>query len=709
MNTPPSEGPPGEVRPGTLPVSEKFPEVPDGPEIDPDDVPTVPAHMYENTGPINETPQQSPPFTATPRLESLLNERTPIDPDLPPMPMDQELAADHAARIAADTPREWRKQLQHIVSKFAKAPSRSSESPKPKAESAERSAKLMAGLKSRLVELGAQAPKGIEGWFRLLGETYNKAGFKTKLATGLALGIGYGVALGTVSLPAAVLLGGGIAAQRIAGLASMYLKYEKEVVLGDERGKQRAMWKAIRNTTLMTGGMVLLSEGVKLAMEHYLAGAAPEVSKMHWTGKVQHIAPTPEHAAAPIAPLSAVPEVLKPEIPHLSVEASPGHGFEYMAKHLWRELQDQHLDPNNFEKGTDIHKLLTADAGSIDRVAHQIAADPTHGFFKPDGTSVRIDLGAHLTIGADGQLHLQTGGADVVRAAADMSTTSAYHPELTPHAAPPPLTPLAPVHEAVTATPVQVAVPPTPPVDVQHASTHTAPSRYVDNPLSNAVHTDAVGNPVLEPSAHPPQGVYQGDGRPHDFGNPLTGSKPEQVTPVASPHLESYVTPPTPAEHVPASAPEASAAPSASAQPEPAVAHTSPEANTPLHLTVNANGLSIDTAHASAYLDAQGNNIIFGGSLEERAQKALEIVAKDHTAVVYFDSTRPNIFGFPVHHLSKAYWFQGSGETLNPNPLLPGSPVEVQQPMVVDDTVDTTLRGVRLPSIDDLKEMYKQK
>ena len=111
----------------------------------------------------------------------------------------------------------------------------------------------------------------------------------------------------------------------------------------------------------------------------------------------------------------------------------------------------------------------------------------------------------------------------------------------------------------------------------------------------------------------------------------------------------------------------------------------------------NAAGLAIDTATANIYLDAQGNHIIFGGSLEERAQKALELVAKDHSTVAYFDSTRPGgLLGwFQEHHLSKAYWSGGPGGT------------ESQQPMIVDDVTDTTLRGVHLPSIDDLKEVYK--
>ncbi len=110
------------------------------------------------------------------------------------------------------------------------------------------------------------------------------------------------------------------------------------------------------------------------------------------------------------------------------------------------------------------------------------------------------------------------------------------------------------------------------------------------------------------------------------------------------------------------------------------------------HFETNASGLAVDTAHANAYLDAQGNHIIFGGSLEDRMKTALQLAAKDRSIAVYFDSTRPGgLFGwFQEHHLSKAYSPEGSA-----------------LPQIVDDIADATLRGVNLPSIDDLKEVYK--
>jgi len=112
-----------------------------------------------------------------------------------------------------------------------------------------------------------------------------------------------------------------------------------------------------------------------------------------------------------------------------TVEASHGHGYEYLAKRLWEQLQDKHLDPSKYAEDSDIHKLLTADAQSIDKVVHQIASDTKHGFFNPDGTSVRIDMDSHMTIGADGQIHFTDAThPDIVQASPDMHTTPEYPP-----------------------------------------------------------------------------------------------------------------------------------------------------------------------------------------------------------------------------------------------------------------------------------------
>ena len=127
-----------------------------------------------------------------------------------------------------------------------------------------------------------------------------------------------------------------------------------------------------------------------------------------------------EPASAPI-PEAVVPA---PAMPEVSIAASPGHGYEYMMKRLWEGLPED-LDANKFPEGSDIRRLLEADASSIDRVVHQIAADPSHGFYNADGTNVRIELGSRMTINADGNIQL----GDAVKAPEGAPTTPAYPPE----------------------------------------------------------------------------------------------------------------------------------------------------------------------------------------------------------------------------------------------------------------------------------------
>src|SRR3989344_6524538 len=100
-----------------------------------------------------------------------------------------------------------------------------------------------------------------------------------------------------------------------------------------------------------------------------------------------------------------LPESPPSTVPDISVEATPGKGYEYMAKRLWEQLQMQNLNADNYDKNSDIYKLLTADEKSINDVVHDIATKPS-GFFKPDGTSVRIDLGSSMTINAEGNLQI---------------------------------------------------------------------------------------------------------------------------------------------------------------------------------------------------------------------------------------------------------------------------------------------------------------
>lgn len=157
------------------------------------------------------------------------------------------------------TPKEWHEKLKALI-----------ENAKGKVEWWKSSEEH---LIRRSEELNVAAEK--IGWgekkFRWLGEQYNKFGWKTKLAVGIGLGIGYGAALSAVSLPAIFACIAGIGAQRAAGLATMYLKYEKARPYGDRNqegfwnwsgSREKAMMKSIVYTAVMTGGMAYMAKEI---------------------------------------------------------------------------------------------------------------------------------------------------------------------------------------------------------------------------------------------------------------------------------------------------------------------------------------------------------------------------------------------------------------------------------------------------------------
>ena len=329
------------------------------------------------------------------------------------------------------TPNEWKTRLREAVGKLAGGMKEKVAWWKSSEE----------GLIRRSDELNVEAEKIgiIEKGFRQFGEKYNKLGWKTKLAVCVGLGVGYGAALSAVSMPAIIACIAGIGIQRTAGLATMFLKYEKTRSYEDRVGmkywnrndsKEKAMMKSILYTAVMTGGMAYMAKEIS---DHDLIHRTKE-----WLGNMMGFKTAPEVSpnAAPAAAAAEAGKVVQvSEVPHglateppgtpgISIDATPGHGYEWMMKRLWEQLPEG-FDTSEFTEGSDIHKLLSADAQSIDKVVHQIASDPGHGFFNPDGTSVRIDLNSHMTINAEG--NIQVG--DVVKAPEGAPTTPAYQPE----------------------------------------------------------------------------------------------------------------------------------------------------------------------------------------------------------------------------------------------------------------------------------------
>jgi len=376
-------------------------------------------------------------------------------------------------------------------------------------------------------------------------EGYNKLPFRQKAYITAAL-IGGGAAAATAGLPTlASLLAGGMYTQRALGGAGFALNRRKG--METRIAKNPEHWLAERSDTFKNTYAAVLG-GVYIGVSA-IAGRYATEKVTEWLGNLfGHHAAVPEapqgvrgssleHSApskGPITGLSRAPEVLQSapasgvgatapapvaaasaptveapaavsaageaaavpatavEIPDVSVEATQGKGYEYMMKRLWEQLQEKDLDPKAYAEGSDIRRLLEADQKSIDTLVHQIAADPKHSFFNPDGTSVRIDLGSHLTVNADGQLELN--GA--VQAPADAPVTPAYHPE-TPAVAAPAI--VSPPHvETVDLTAAQ-----------EEAAKHIEPMPSQDVPIppptteQPLVWRDSSGNALVDGSGNP--------------------------------------------------------------------------------------------------------------------------------------------------------------------------------------------------------------
>ncbi len=134
-------------------------------------------------------------------------------------------------------------------------------------------------------------------------------------------------------------------------------------------------------------------------------------------------APAPETSAAAPAPAPAAATAPAIEMPIVNASS---HGYEGMIKDLLKHLPD--TKPANIQDGSDLAKLYEARASTdpkeIGREIHRIAMDNKHEFFTAKG-NFRVDVGAHMTADADGNI-LFNGE---VHAPTDAHFTPAYHPE----------------------------------------------------------------------------------------------------------------------------------------------------------------------------------------------------------------------------------------------------------------------------------------
>jgi hypothetical protein len=602
---------------------------------------------------------EEPVFHLDPELKKRLQEATPLDPvwdeyrnlqtreerdayiraiDAPdeetgtaepvegavssqPLQAQQELVADTREEISLpqeeDTPRGWRNKLSATVALLA-------EKAKEKVGMAtERGEHLKAYAAKRSAELGEKAKAlgpGAEKSVRLLGERYNKLGWKSKIAIGVGLGIGAASFSGVSALVAGG-FGAGLAAQRLAGMAGMYVKLEKhlqDTAAGSATGffATREWYKKIAEKPERQRKIAaaIMSVGYTAGMSAAMAGAihaasesAPGHAVHEWLGRVlgHHQTPTPdahgsaiatpEEAMQQHAPASAsvhasaeassapAPEASTPaagapvpaEMP--TIHASKGHGYEYMMKRLWEQLHEKHIElPKNVSADSDLAKLLNAKPDEIDKVVHMLASDARHQFFH-DGTSVRIDADAEMTIGRNGELHLSTGRYDYQVAPHHAPVTGASHAE-------------------VPAAPPEVSTPPVPPAE-------------------NLAASPAVQETVIAPVDAAPTSAAAAVGPEKGFlvdssGNAVLDGEGNAI------HTGSYEVP-------------------ANAAPTP-------------DTIVNHAGLKVPMLESHVYAGEKGSLFVYGGSIEQQEDSIEKYLAENKNGTV-FGTDKTGTYRIPFH------------------------------------------------------------
>jgi len=113
-------------------------------------------------------------------------------------------------------------------------------------------------------------------------------------------------------------------------------------------------------------------------------------------------------------------------------------------------------------------------------------------------------------------------------------------------------------------------------------------------------------------------------------------------------------------------------------------------------MVLNARGVPIDINHAHAYLDAHGSNVLFGGTPEERLQLARELVSRDHSLSVVFES-RPKGF-IRQAEVTRVSWFDAAAHP-ETRDLPPG-------PFVEKSSTVPALRSTLPPDPDELAGLY---
>ncbi len=378
-----------------------------------------------------------------------------------------------------ETRREWKDKLRSLIMGMQEGHKRN----KSPEEMTAFLAKDKDDWKERGKKLGVWSEKHITQNI----EAYNKLHWSKKLAITGALVGGAALTSGVAPIVSGILLGG-MYLQRVVGGIGFGMNRRKSLdakIAADPTHKyanateREKNMRSARQAMLYMGGTMLLGQGAVMGLEALGVG--------EWFGNLLG------HHSAPVEHTPATVSAHPPEAHAMPTEGvAHGHGYEYSLKREAAEIWKQHIDPNTIaDKNSDLYKLVTANEQTIDGVVHRIATD--HHFYNADGTSIAIDPNAHITIGADHQVHiddptlhrLNPTQQDFVQAPEHTPTpTPPYHPEAA-HAAPAghegAVTP-TPQHEVVLgadhtgAAPAEAAAPASVPTHADAIPGHTAPA-----------------------------------------------------------------------------------------------------------------------------------------------------------------------------------------------------------------------------------------
>lgn len=314
-----------------------------------------------------------------------------------------------------------------------------------------------------------------------------------------------------------------------------------------------------------------------------------------------------------------LPESPPSTVPDISVEATPGKGYEFMAKRLWEQLQTQNLDANKFAEGSDMRRLLEATPQDIDKVVHDIAKE--HGLFKTEGnlagSSVQINLGDKLTFNADGSLEV-SNGQTYVNAPEGARVTLPYAPE-SPVAVP--IDHTTSIRETVVQYPGTAVSDVTPAADVDSQPPVARVGAPVAGPTTEASLPAGAGEAAPAGTAEqaPPPAHGGSEVPPLPEGNLLQDSQGAAV-------LDSQGQP------VVTSAAETSPM-SIEAPPTLSIEHTTS--------FTNINQLQIDPTVPHIFQDANGSVYTYGNNFASRFTAAQEFVRANHGATVWVQAEKP--------------------------------------------------------------------